>query len=180
MATNDELSPAVLGVAAVAAQRPERATQSKRDRRRQLLVDRLSTLSEKFSRERDLTYRDQLQKAQVDASLVQRLDPYSPTALDDIAKLRDQYQLSQPQGQAVDNARTLLGMAGPKFQEYLQSVEDSIEVRDYLLTRQKVWPLGHPTVLPRLNVSLTHPPTVRVRTQARAVPKHPRLQGRDG
>jgi hypothetical protein len=119
--------------------RAEPPAQSKRDRKRQQLTERLASLTEKFNRDRDMTYRDQLQKVQVDASLVQRLDPYAPQALENIAELRDEHQQTQPQGPAsVEHARTLLGMAGPKFLQYLQDVEDAIEYRDYHLTRAKV------------------------------------------
>jgi hypothetical protein len=179
MATNDEIATAPLGSSAV--QRTELPTQSKRDRKRQQLMDRLSNLAEKFSRDRDMTYRDQLQKVQVDANLVQRLDPYSATALDAIAKLRDEYQQYQPQGSAGE-ARTLLGMAGPKFQHYLQDVEDAIEHKDYLLTRAKVWqPIVDPhPLLAQVVLELTcHPrtstnrslPSTKTRTTLRSRPQ---------
>ena len=132
MATDNEIAVAGWGGPSAPA------NQSKRDRKRQQLNEKLAILSEKFNRDRDLTYRDQLQTVQVDATLVQRLDPYEPEALDRIAKLRDEYQQLQPQSGNADAARTLLGMAGPKFLEYLQNIEDAIEYRDAHLTQTKV------------------------------------------
>ncbi|KAI1185653.1 Sds3-like-domain-containing protein [Nemania serpens] len=115
--------------------------QSKRDKKRQALSDRLNALSEQFSREKDRHYREELQKIQVDVNLVSRVDPYADRPLDEIDRERRGKELSQATNGANNNAgsshRTLLEMAGPTFQEWIREVEDILETRDYDMTAQK-------------------------------------------
>ena len=88
-------------------------TQTKRDKKRQLLSDRLVVLADQFNRDRDRTYREELQKIQVDVNLVGRVDPYADRPLDEIDRgLRELSQASDG-----GPTRTLLEMAGPSFQE---------------------------------------------------------------
>ena len=135
MATTDSAAPAALHGQAGSARRGE---QSKREKKRQLLNDRISVLVEKFDRDRDMTYRDQLQKIQVDTRLVQRVDPFSDDAPELIAELREEHRNYPNQNVLSENARSLLDMAGPKFQDWAQAVADLHERRDYQLTRQHV------------------------------------------
>ncbi|CAK7238900.1 MAG: hypothetical protein STHCBS139747_000321 [Sporothrix thermara] len=115
-------------------------SQSKRDKKRQLLTDRLAALSEKFNRDRDLTYREQLQKIQIDTNLVMRLDPYVDRPLDFLGhdrntRERDYNRDPDPEGRG--GGRGLLEMAGPTFQQWIQEIEDLVEERDAELTKQK-------------------------------------------
>ena len=109
-------------------------TQTKRDKKRQLLSDRLVVLADQFNRDRDRTYREELQKIQVDVNLVGRVDPYADRPLDEID--RGFRELSQ----ASDGGptRTLLEMAGPSFQEWVNEIGDLVERRDFELTSHKV------------------------------------------
>lgn len=135
MATTDSAAPAALPGAAGSSRRGE---QSKREKKRQLLNDRISVLVEKFDRDRDVTYRDQLQKIQVDTRLVQRVDPFSDDAPELIAELREEHRDYPNQNVLSESARSLLDMAGPRFQDWAQAVADLHERRDYQLTRQHV------------------------------------------
>lgn len=117
---------------------PPSAAQSKRERKRQFINEKLAFLDDKFQRERDLTYRDQLQKIQVDTTLIQRLDPYDPDILNTLADLRRDHAEAQPPETTPENARTLIQMAGPDFQLFMQEVEDLVEYRDASLAQQKV------------------------------------------
>ncbi|KJR87319.1 uncharacterized protein SPSK_01606 [Sporothrix schenckii 1099-18] len=115
-------------------------SQSKRDKKRQLLTDRLAALSEKFNRDRDMTYREQLQKIQIDTNLVMRLDPYADRPLDFLgqdrnSRERDYNRDPDPEGRG--GGRGLLEMAGPTFQQWIQEIEDLVEERDAELTKQK-------------------------------------------
>lgn len=109
--------------------------ESKRERKRQLLQDRLQQMSESFSRGRDNAYREQLQKIQLDTTLIMRMDPYADnpgtTVDNDPAML--QLQNTDPVA-----ARTLLEMAGPRFREWHQEMKDLVEERDYEISKQKV------------------------------------------
>lgn len=150
MAAVDAGQHAGAGTTKVARQSPQ--PQSKRDKKRQALTERLSALSEQFNREKDKHYREELQKIQVDVNLVSRVDPYADRPLDEIDRERRQRELSQTTNGLSNNttngsnnsagagapARSLLEMAGPTFQEWVRDVEDLIETRDYDMTAQKV------------------------------------------
>ncbi|KAI8634458.1 Sds3-like-domain-containing protein [Xylariaceae sp. FL1651] len=139
MAAPDTVQHSALGTSKASRQSPQ--PQSKRDKKRQALSDRLSALSEQFSREKDRHYREELQKIQVDVNLVSRVDPYADRPLDEIDRERRERELSQATNGASNNAsathRSLLEMAGPTFQEWIHEVEDLVETRDYDMTAQK-------------------------------------------
>lgn len=136
MAANASTAPSP-PVASAAPPRHE----SKRERKRQLLTDRLQQMSDNFTRSRDSAYREQLQKIQLDTSLVMRVDPYSERPLDTL----DGQQVQLAMGQSSDpaTARTLLEMAGPKFQDWVHKIEDLVEERDFEISKQKVSPMRH-------------------------------------
>lgn len=140
MATSDANAPAGLGGRAD-RRSPPAASQSKRDRKRQALMERLSSMTEKFQREKDLTYRDQLQKIQFDTNLVQRFDPYDPRALEVIAEMQKEHRQAQGTPVNAEGARSLLDMAGIKFSDFIDEVEDLIELRDFQLAQSKARPL---------------------------------------
>ncbi|KAF6834978.1 deacetylase complex subunit [Colletotrichum plurivorum] len=135
MAANETAIPNLGGAAGQQkASRGSPAPQSKRDRKRQVLADKINSLQEKFNRDRDHGYRDQLQKVQLDTNLVQRIDPYdSEDVLRVIASLRREHDETQPPEPLADNNRTLLQMAGPKFEDFVQGIEDLVEYRDFHL-----------------------------------------------
>lgn len=132
-------------------------TQSKRDKRRQMLVDRLATLSEKLSKDRDQSYREQLHRIQIDTSLVMRVDPYVDRPLDGFEQ--DQQRLQQLNGDGDHSGpQTLLDRAGPRFSKWMEKVQDLIEQRDYMLTKYKVLNVPRQFFFPVLaSLTLTRP-----------------------
>lgn len=137
MATSDAAAASAL-VGKTERRSPPAASQSKRDRKRQALMDRLSTMSDKFQRDQDLTYRDQLQKIQFELNLVQRFDPYEENALDAADELRKEHkQVLGPMANS-DNARSMIDMAGIRFPEFMDELEDLVEIRDFQLAQSKV------------------------------------------
>ncbi|KAL8365879.1 hypothetical protein RB595_004589 [Gaeumannomyces hyphopodioides] len=108
-------------------------TLSKREKKRQLLVDRLASLSEQFDMTRDREYREMLAKIQVDTALVMQVDPYAAQPLAAIDREQSMSDNIDPQFRG----RTVLEMAGPKFQEWVNTIEDLVERRDFELTRHK-------------------------------------------
>ena len=118
---------------------PPAQSQSKRDKRRQMLSERLATLSEKFGNGRDQAYREQLQKIQIDISLVMRVDPYADRPLDGFEEDQQKLQQLQQNGDG-DSSRpkSLLEMARPKFSQWMEKIQDLVEQRDYALTKYKV------------------------------------------
>jgi hypothetical protein len=103
-----------------------------------MLADRLAALTEKFSRDRDRVYREQLQKIQVDTNLIMRVDAYAERPFDALEE--EHRQLSQSNGDAENRPgpRTLLEMAGPRFQDWIHGLQDLVEERDYYLTKYMV------------------------------------------
>ncbi len=185
MATSDPQLPSSLDAAAPKGDRRGNASpppaQSKRDKKRQLLAERLISLSEKFTRDRDLAYREQLQKIQIDTSLVMRVDPYADRPLDFLASTRKEREhvLSQDGDQDGRGAgRSLLEMAGPTFHDWHQRIEDLVEERDFELTKQKVSLAAVlvPGIMRRASTDL--PPAERVRRKAPRARKRSRLQDR--
>ncbi|KAH7321068.1 putative deacetylase complex subunit Sds3 [Stachybotrys elegans] len=136
MAANEKALPPSAGGRADRRTSPP-ASQSKRDRKRQHLVERLQSLSEKLYRDRDLTYRDQLQKIQYEISLVQRFDPYDTDALERITQLLEEHLQAQGAPVHAENARSVVDMAGIRFPDFVGEVEDLIEIRDFKLTQSK-------------------------------------------
>lgn len=137
MATSEAVIPSALGGRAD-RRSPAPASQSKRDRKRQVLLDRLSNMNERLQRERDLTYRDQLQKIQFEINLVQRFDPYDADVLEKISDLQNEHKQAQGPPVHADNARSLMEMAGIRFPDFIAEVEDLVEIRDFQFTQAKV------------------------------------------
>lgn len=124
------------------SQPPLAAAQSKRERKKQVIYEKLAALERDMGRDRDRSYREELQKIQADVHLVSRVDPYSDRPLDEID--RELQELSHSTANGTDRSnRTLLEMAGPSFQEWVEHVKDMLEVRDYELTSQKVCALDY-------------------------------------
>lgn len=138
MAASNNTMPSSLASKVERRTPPPPAAQSKRDRKRQALMDRLSSMTDKFQREQDLTYRDQLQKIQYEIGLVQRFDPYHPNALEVAAELQKEHRQTQEPAVHAENARSLMDMAGIKFPNFIDEIEDLIEIRDFQLTQSKV------------------------------------------
>ncbi|OTB03424.1 hypothetical protein M426DRAFT_74015 [Hypoxylon sp. CI-4A] len=143
MATADSAQSSAMAATSSKPSRPSPPPPSKRDKKRQALNDRLALLADKFSRDKDKHYRDELQKIQIDVNLVSRIDPYVDRPLDAIDReYRDIEQSANTlqTTNASDNdspKRSLLEMAGPTFSEYVHELEDSVEHRDYEMTCQK-------------------------------------------
>lgn len=109
-------------------------TQSKKEKKRLQLVERLQSLSEQFDINRDREYREMLSKIQLDTALVMQVDPYAAQPLAAIDKSQSMSDSINPQLRGA----TILEMAGPKFQEWVNTIEDLVERRDFELTRHKV------------------------------------------
>jgi hypothetical protein len=119
-----------------ASQRPGRTAspppQSKRDKKRQALTDKLDVLKEQYHKDRDRSYREELGRIQIDVNLVAKVDPYAPRPLDVVE--REFREISQAGTDRTN--RSLLEMAGPSFDDWHHQVEDLVEHRDYELTTQ--------------------------------------------
>jgi len=143
MATAEPTTAGVSNLPTPSTRRAEPQAPSKRDKKRQLLNDRIAALTEKFDRNRDVSYVDQLHKIQVDTSLVQRIDPFAANAASIIAELRQDQRNANGPNVVSQNARSLLDMAGPNFQDWAQEISDLHERKDVQLTSQHVCAVSH-------------------------------------
>lgn len=175
MAAVETAQASALATASSKAARPSPPPQSKRDKKRQVVNDRLAVLADKFSRDKDKHYRDELQKIQIDINLVGRVDPYADRPLDAID--REYREMQQPVSTSSNGSpkRSLLEMAGPTFSEWVHQVEDLVEHRDFEMTSQKVRLPSCYYLLQIYRTTTNLPSLARLREKAQGAPEDPRL-----
>lgn len=115
---------------------------TKRDVRRNRIMDKLQSMIDGFSSNQHAHYRAQLQALQVDMTLVLRADPYPSgdgewTGLledggDEIRALVEQAGANVPDDEAAQ--RDFQALAGSWYREFAREVNDCIEQRDADLT----------------------------------------------
>ncbi|KAF2493435.1 hypothetical protein BU16DRAFT_619763 [Lophium mytilinum] len=136
MARNRSISPAdgfPLGHSATSPQ-PQ---VSKRDKRRNMLSDKLQEMVASFADNRDTHYKAQLAAVQADMNLIMRADPYANKPLEDSGE------------EAAELIQTILGnhtrpapsaetdyvaQVGSYYSRFVEAVNDAMEERDYNLT----------------------------------------------
>lgn len=113
---------------------------SKRDKRRNLLADKLTELTMDFQGNRDAHYRSQLHAIQTDVHLIMHADVYDeenplPDYADDIRTLVQSVtgMIQQANGMAPDASP----IAGKLYSEFIQEVQDALEKRDAELAMHK-------------------------------------------
>ncbi|KAF4510853.1 hypothetical protein G6O67_002712 [Ophiocordyceps sinensis] len=116
---------------------PLPTAQSKRDRKRQVVMERLAVLTERFQHDKDSTYRDQLQRIQFELNKLQMVDPYAANAVEVIGQVQREYKQAMGTPGRAENARSLVDMAGLQFPQFLSDMQDLLESRDYTLSQSK-------------------------------------------
>lgn len=127
---------------------------SKRDKRRSILSEKLNELTTSFANNRDSHYRQQLQALQIDLNLIMRADPYRDAPLDDSGDDIAELVLAAMGGNAqsgVNGAGAVAGppmyprpdkdvaaLAGRWYAQYVEDVNDAVELRDTNLTMLEV------------------------------------------
>ncbi|KAI9765152.1 MAG: hypothetical protein M1840_007745 [Geoglossum simile] len=120
---------------------PPPLPQSKRDKRRNLLSDRLTEINESFSQNRDSHYRQQLQALQIDMGLIVRAKPYAENPLEDTAEAVEELVAVATGGGAKGlgtnhlsgNRRQeseMAALAGKVYAAFVEEVNDAMEARD--------------------------------------------------
>ncbi|KAI7681098.1 hypothetical protein KC322_g14291, partial [Hortaea werneckii] len=114
---------------------------TKRDVRRNRIMERLNQMMDSFSSNQHAHYRAQLQAVQVDMTLVLRADPYESGPLadsgDEVKALIEEVTgggagLGGEGGEAAE--RDFAAMAGRRYKEFAGEVNDCLEKRDAELT----------------------------------------------
>jgi len=118
---------------------------TKRDIRRNRIVERLQTMVDTFAANQSQHYRAQLQAVQVDMTLILRADPYTQIGDDaagnggmlddageDIRREVDAIAAQVPSDEAAQ--RDYYALAGSRYREFVRQVNDGVEKRDAGLT----------------------------------------------
>lgn len=110
------------------------APQSKRDKRRTALQERLQELTASFSQNRDVEFRQQLHALQCDMTLINSADPYAagplPDSADEIALLIEKSLGGGSTSSSGSFAREMAGLAGTWYSRFVQEVNRAKEDRD--------------------------------------------------
>jgi hypothetical protein len=126
---------------------------SKRDKRRNMLADKLSEMMASFSDNRDNHYRAQLAALQADINLILKADPYANEPLADGGEEAAEL-ITQVMGSAVPAAPSAtadyVAQCGKHYARFVDAVNDAMEERDYNLTM--LWVMTLPP-WPRLEPS---------------------------
>ncbi|KAK3210084.1 hypothetical protein GRF29_44g1622686 [Pseudopithomyces chartarum] len=110
---------------------------SKRDKRRNMLAEKLSEMMASFSDNRDSHYRAQLAALQADISLILKADPYTNKPLDDGGDEAAEL-ITSIMGNNVPSAPSAgtdyVAQCGKYYGRFVDAVNDAIEDRDRDLT----------------------------------------------
>lgn len=135
MARNQSPSPAdnfSLGHSATSPQ-----PVSKRDKRRNMLADKVGEMVANFSDNRDSHYRAQLSALQADISLILKADPFANKPLDDSGEEAKDL-IAQIMGNNVPSAPSAgtdyIAQVGKYYASFVDAVNDALEERDVNLT----------------------------------------------
>lgn len=132
---------------------------TKRDIRRNKIMERLQAMIDGFSQNQHQHYRAQLQAIQVDMTMVLRADPYDGPLEDGGQEIEEQVRNMSGPVEALDDEarRDYIALAGRKYRAFVRLCNDQMEERDAMLTQLHVSP-------PRLRVESTRADTVSFRT----------------
>ncbi|KAL1600445.1 hypothetical protein SLS60_006831 [Paraconiothyrium brasiliense] len=110
---------------------------SKRDKRRNMLADKLSEMMTSFSDNRDSHYRAQLAALQADINLILKADPYTNKPLEDAGEEASEL-ITSIMGNNAPTAPSAgtdyVAQCGKYYGRFVDSVNDAIEDRDRDLT----------------------------------------------
>ena len=110
---------------------------SKRDKRRNMLAEKLSEMMASFSDNRDSHYRAQLAALQADISLILKADPYANKPLEDGGEEAAEL-ITQVMGNSVPAAPSAgtdyISQCGKHYARFVDAVNDAMGERDYNLT----------------------------------------------
>ncbi|KAH9864026.1 hypothetical protein J1614_009959 [Plenodomus biglobosus] len=113
------------------------AQPSKRDKRRNMLAEKLADMMASFSDNRDSHYRAQLAALQADINLITKADPYTNKPLEDGGEEAAEL-IAQIMGNNVPTAPSAgtdyVAQCGKYYSRFVDAVNDAMEERDYNLT----------------------------------------------
>ncbi|EON67513.1 hypothetical protein W97_06881 [Coniosporium apollinis CBS 100218] len=111
--------------------------QTKRDKRRTMLSDRLNDMVASFAENREMHYRAQMQAVQVDMNLIMHADPYANNPLED-SPLEIAEMITAGTGGSMQFTTEVhsdyLARVGRFYEKFVDDVNSEMEKRDYQLT----------------------------------------------
>ncbi len=119
---------------------PPPPTLSKRDKRRNAMIDRLRDLEDGFAANRDFYYRQQLQALQRDANIITGAAPYRNQPLDDLDDVIDPDESAPINGNRAQHPEETMGntesqpKAGKWARGFIEQVNNAMEDRDAQLS----------------------------------------------
>ncbi|EPE34893.1 hypothetical protein GLAREA_10588 [Glarea lozoyensis ATCC 20868] len=141
MSPSPQLSPIMGGSHRIDRQQsnsPPQQQLSKRDKKRTLLAERLAEITQQFSANRDVHYREQLQALQIDMNLIMEADghgkeplPNTPAEIDELVQENIRRSMMKSIGP------TAPPRAGKVFADFAKEVNDSMEDRDAALVTHR-------------------------------------------
>ena len=112
--------------------------QSKRDKRRNALMERMNEISTSFTQGKDHYYREQLGAIQQDIAMILHADPYleNPTKEPTQELLAVMLKLSRgdPRVMQAIQDGDMASIGGKIYHEFMNEVQDAMERRDAALT----------------------------------------------
>jgi hypothetical protein len=132
MARNRSLSPVDNFPLGHSANSPQPQV-SKRDKRRNMLAEKLTDMMASFSDNRDSHYRAQLAALQADISLILKADPYANKPLDEDGEEASELitQIMGPNLPSAPSAGTdYIAQVGKHYSRFVEAVNDAMEERD--------------------------------------------------
>lgn len=109
--------------------------QSKRDKKRFALADRLAEITSQFSANRDVHYREQLQALQIDMNLIMEADAHGKSLLPNIPQEVD---LMVKENVGRTRMKNVAPRAGRVYMDFAREINDAMEDRDGALTMHEV------------------------------------------
>ncbi|KAL8991814.1 MAG: hypothetical protein Q9169_007628 [Polycauliona sp. 2 TL-2023] len=119
---------------------PPPPTLSKRDKRRNAMIERLRDIEDGFASNRDFHYRQQLQALQRDANIITRATPYENQLLDELDDFSDVEEIAPPNGNRGHHQGGLMAngerqpKAGKWARGFTEQVNNAMEDRDTQLS----------------------------------------------
>lgn len=121
---------------------------SKRDKRRNMLHERITEMMASFSDNRDSHYRAQLAALQADINLIQKADPFANKPLEDSGEEASEL-ITQIMGSTIPTAPSAgtdyISQCGKYYARFVDAANDAMEERDYNLTM--LWVRSHPPAI---------------------------------
>lgn len=117
---------------------PVQQPQSKRDKRRNALMERMNDITQSFTQNKDQYYREQLGAIQQDIAMILHADPYlenpAKEATQELMTVMHKLSRGDPRVMQAIKEGDMASIGGKIYHEFMNEVQDAMERRDAALT----------------------------------------------